>query len=150
MTVKFHIGFIIGAETLFELVSKMLPIEDLHVEEIIPQTPTSFNVRELARANSKLEPKLVSAPKLKPKRNHRGNGKGVDLKAGVNAIIMRVLADGTAHRGFEFKRAIGAKGYAESGIGSRLDKLAAHGFIVHEGPGLWRLATPQKSGETVT
>ena len=35
MSVKFKIGFTVPAETLFGMMAKFLPIEDLHVEEVI-------------------------------------------------------------------------------------------------------------------
>lgn len=35
MSVKFKLGFTVSAETLFTLLSKMLPIDDLSVEEVV-------------------------------------------------------------------------------------------------------------------
>ena len=37
MSVKFKLGFTVSAETLFGLLSKMLPIEDLSVEEVLSE-----------------------------------------------------------------------------------------------------------------
>ena len=37
MNMKFKIGFTIDGETLFGMLSKMLPIESLSVEEIVPK-----------------------------------------------------------------------------------------------------------------
>jgi hypothetical protein len=39
MPVKFKLGFTIDAETLFGVISKFLPVEDLVVEELAPPTP---------------------------------------------------------------------------------------------------------------
>lgn len=139
MSVKFHVGFTIAADTLFDLVSKMLPIEDLHVEEIIERTPSSFDVRRL----NELKP---SKPPKPPKPSEPKNVK-FNLAKGVNAAIVGTLADGKIHTYAELKAMLNAKGFAGSGIGSRLNKLLTYGVIAHTGPGLWRLAAKHEAGE---
>ena len=93
--VKFKIGFEIGAETLFGMLSKMLPIDNLHVEEIV-EPPPRFNLKaqvEKLGADSLLPPKF--APRKKPRAKR--SGRAVDLKAGINRIIVEVLSDGLPH-----------------------------------------------------
>jgi hypothetical protein len=130
MTVKFKIGFTIDAETLFSIVAKFLPLENLAIEEVVerPRTPT---------------PRTLTAAPLPPRRRRaRGGGKGgigPNLAAGVNRIVVECLSDGQPHRAVELKALLKAQGYADSGIGSRLDRLREHKVVFQPDLGLWQL-----------
>ena len=125
MAVKFKIDFQIDAETLFGLISKFLPLENLHVEEVVERHAPA--------------PKLAHQPKLapKPKRAPRRSGYATNLEAGVNAVIMGVLADGEPHRFSELQHAIRAAGFARTGLGSRIKRLQEHGIVVRHSPGFY-------------
>ena len=123
--IKYRLNFTIGAETLFGLLAKALPIEDLNVEEIV----------EPVAKPAKLKPVALAAP---PKKRAQRLGYGVNLEEGVNGAILQALADGKPHRYSELKRAITAAGYAGNGLGSRLERLHAHKVIVRVQPGFWQ------------
>lgn len=127
MPVKFKIGFTIDAETLFSIVSKFLPLENLAVEEVIerPERPSA--------------PRLPKDTVTPIKRRAKRAGSGVNIK-GVNGFIVAALNDGEPHRYAELKKVVTANGYAGSGIGSRIKRLQEHGVLVRVSPGLWRLA----------
>ena len=89
-------------------------------------------------------PKLtkLNGAKVKQKRAAR-TGSEINLKEGVNGIIMGVLADGVPHRYADLKSATVKAGYAGSGIGSRIKRLHETGAVERVSPGLWR-ATPKE------
>jgi hypothetical protein len=130
MTVKFKIGFTIDAETLFSIVAKFLPLENLAIEEVVerPRTPAP---RTLATA--------ALPPRRKRARAGR-EGEGPNLAEGVNGIIVKHLSDGQPHRAIELKALLKAQGYADSGIGSRLDRLRASKVVFQPDFGLWQLS----------
>ena len=136
MSVKFRLAFDVEAETLFKLMSKLLPIDNLDVVELRPSAP-----------------KLMAQPKLtasKPK--HRGGATGlgarggVDINSGAARIIIEALSDGKPHSAVELKPLVGKAGYAESGVSSRLEKLKAHGVIHQPDVGLWAIGEQPKKG----
>jgi hypothetical protein len=137
MTVKFKIDFVIDAETLFGVIAKFLPLEALHVEEVVERhAPT--------RAMPKLAAQAVAKPMQRTmQRAPRGVGNATNINEGISGVITRLLADGEPHRYRDLKRAVAEAGYAGSGIGSRLKRLQELAVIVSVGPGLWRSA-PKK------
>lgn len=130
-TVKFKIAFTINAETLFTLASKLLPIDDLTIEELIERPDP--NVARIA----KVEQLVARKPKRKYKRKP---SKPMDLTTGINRIIMDALSDRLPHRVVEIKPALKAGGYSENSVGSRLQNLEKHGVVEQMGDGMWRLA----------
>jgi hypothetical protein len=128
MAVKFKIGFTIDAETLFGILSKFLPLENLAVEEVVerPERPPA--------------PILSKAVVTPIKRRAKRSSPGANINEGVNGAIVGVLNDGEPHRYAELKKVVTANGYAGSGIGSRIKRLHENGVIVRVSPGLWRLA----------
>jgi hypothetical protein len=125
MSVKFRVGFDIDAETLFGMIAKMLPIENLAVEELAP---------------AKAQPRIPHVPKPAAKiaRRPRPN-RGPDLKAGINRIIVEMLADGKTLRAVDFEAQVERGGYARNSVSSRLDKLKAHGVVEKLPDQTWRL-----------
>jgi hypothetical protein len=132
MVVKFKVAFTMSAETLFGIIAKFLPVEDLQVEEIAP------GVVPLARPSK-------AARLAAPSRAKRGDAGLTNLEEGVNGLIMRTLADGQPHRYRELKANVAKGGFSASGIGSRLARLREVGAVVRASPGFWRLAEVRKS-----
>jgi hypothetical protein len=126
MGVKFKIAFTISGETLFGIIAKFLPVEDLQVEEIEPR------MAEKLRPIAKIE---------QPKRRNRFS---VDLKAGGNAAVMAVLADGQPHSYRELRLAIGKAGFASSGIGAKLARLKEAKVVHQPASGMWQIDPERK------
>jgi hypothetical protein len=129
MTIKYKLGFTIDSETLFGILSKFLPIQDLSVEEVVERPAADPAIRF---------DKRFDLPKPKQKR---GGSRGVNVTHGVNAIIMGVLGDRQIHTYGELRAAIAKTAYSPSGIGSRVDRLVHNGYIVRLGGGKYRATT---------
>jgi hypothetical protein len=115
MSVKFKIGFTMDAETLFGLMSKMLPVENLSVEEVFERPSEPM-----------------------PRLPHKGRGfPGPDLKKGVNGIIMIALAEGPK-RAVQIQPKVQAAGFSPNSVNSRLEALYRFGVIERVGDGTWR------------
>jgi hypothetical protein len=124
MSVKFRIGFDITGETVFAMIAKMLPIENLSVMELPPTVPSRLS---------------TPTPRLhgpKPQR-HKRPLTGPNLKKGINGIIMTELREGPK-RASHFEPRIIAGGWSRNSINSRLEALRGFGVIINEN-GLWRL-----------
>jgi hypothetical protein len=133
MAVKFKIGFTIDAETLFGIVSKFLPLENLAVEEVVERKE-----RRPERPPAPLPPRRIKHLPARPKTVNRKMGE-VDLHTGVNAIVMKLFSDGKPHRAIELKPLMKAQGYSDSGVGSRLDRLKFHNVVFQPELGFWQL-----------
>jgi len=127
MTIKYKLGFTIDSETLFGIMAKFLPIQDLSVEEVVERPVPDPAIRF---------DKRFDLPKPKQKRGD-GTGKNVDLTRGVNAIIMAVLLDGKKHSPLELRDAMAKTAYSPSGLGSRLERLRHFGYIHNPRKGEW-------------
>ena len=138
--IKYRLSFVMPGEVLFGLLAKLLPIEELNVEEIAP-TPVRAKAAKAVAEPAHL-PRLVKPKKRAPRQ--RG-GFGINTEEGVNGAIMQTLADGKPHRYAELKRAVFAAGYAGSGIGSRLERLHVHKAVVRVQPGLWQKTASDES-----
>jgi hypothetical protein len=129
MPVKFKIGFTIPAETLFGLLAKVLPIEDLQVEELLVTEKT-------------VQPQIAPAPRLqavsKPKKKSKRQSRGIALNHGINALILNYLADDKPHRAAELQPVLSAAGFSGNSVGSRLQALRAAGVIFQPELGLWQ------------
>jgi hypothetical protein len=130
MPVKFKIGFIMDAETLFGMLTKFLPVQDLHVEEVIERPAPEFV--------PPMKPKVLI--QSKPKRKRRPS-KPVDLHAGINRIIIEAMADGQPHRAVELKPLLEKGGYSPNSVSSRLQNLEQHGAVKQLGDGTWQLSS---------
>jgi hypothetical protein len=124
--VKFKIGFTIPADTMFDLIAKLLPIEDFSVEELPIKT-----LAERAIA-------IAHRPKLK-RQTHKRASPGPNLKNGINGIIMMALSDGGLKRAVELQPKVKAAGFSENSVNSRLEALRSHGVIEQIGDGRWKL-----------
>ena len=131
--IKYRLNFTLPAETLFALMAKMLPIEDLSVEEIVEHAPPA--------APAKLKPPQ-QAQLAKPKRRRATRtpeSYALNLKEGVNGILMGILEDGQVHETAVFKPAMKSRGYAEAGTSSALAKLLKRGIVFQPEFGAWQL-----------
>lgn len=122
---KFKVGFTIGSETLFAMIAKMLPIEDVSIEELAPIK--ADRVITGIRAH----------PQIAGKKKRGGRG-GPRLNMGINAIIMAELKEG-AKREIEMRPKIKAAGFSENSTSSRLEALRGHGIVTRIGDGRWKL-----------
>jgi hypothetical protein len=129
MSVKFKIGFTIGAETLFGLMSKMLPIEDLMVEEVMPESTT---------------PKFVEAPwtrrKVQLRQKVKRKSDGPNLKEGINGVIVRAL-EGKPQRATDLQPLLKQAGFSPNSVGSRLQALERFKIVARNSEGIWRLVS---------
>jgi hypothetical protein len=134
MPVKFKLGFTIDAETLFGIMSKFLPVENLVVEELAPMPDPAI------RFDKRFDlPKPKRAPQV---RKTKGSGYAMNLHAGGNAIIMAVFSDGEEHSVMECSPGLKAAGYSTNGTFGRFERLKRHGVLVPHGRGRWKL-TPK-------
>lgn len=139
--VKFKIGFVVDAETLFGILSKFLPVDDLVVEELSssPQSSPPSSMPHLAdrtlRVATMRQPRLkrASPPVRKSKRKP---SKPMNLNAGVNRIILDALFS-RPHRASEFRPLLKAAGFSGNSAGSRLQQLERHGIVKRVEHGLW-------------
>ena len=135
MSVKFKLGFTVSAETLFTLMSKLLPIEDLSVEEVIERPSTPHQKQFPAKPKQK---RIVPRP-----------GEGPNLKMGINGIIARHLSNGLGHNANELRKALKAGGYSMSSLSSRIEELRKAGIVENLGQGVWRLTDKHLNSEGV-
>jgi hypothetical protein len=126
--VKFRLGFTVSAETLFALMSKVLPIDDLSVEEVMdrPRPPSALPERK----------------KLPRKAYAKRVSKGLNLNEGINGIILTAMSDGLAHRAADLQPLVKAAGFSPNSVGSRLQALREHGVVKQLDNGGWRLSVP--------
>ena len=136
MAIKYKLGFTIDSETLFGILSKFLPVQDLSVEEVM-ERPAE---RPLIAKGTPFK-----APRVPQVRRKKGSGYALNLYAGSNAIIMATFADGEPHAGVECDAAMSVAGYATNGLYGRLDRLRRHGYITHLRPGQWQLTPKGKA-----
>ena len=128
MSVKFKVGFTISGETLFALMSKMLPIEDLEVEELSSsKTPLADRAIELHHKN--LLPQRQKKKRFSP---------GPNFKKGINGIVLTAMKDKPL-RTIEMQSLVKAAGFSLNSVNSRLERLREHGIVERVGDGRWRL-----------
>lgn len=131
MAVKFKLGFTISAETLFGIVAKMLPIEDLQVEEVYETPP----VKQPAIA------KLLAQHRLEaPQKNHKSRNKfnHPDGKTGQQFIIeyLNQMPDKQA-KWSELGKYLESIGFARSSVNNGISRLLKDGKIEKVGPAMY-------------
>ena len=107
---KFKVGFTIGSETLFAMIAKMLPIEDVSVEEIV-ESKTPQADRAIALHQKKFPPRK--------KQLNRRASPGPSLTRGINMVIVNELEKGPK-REVEIRPKIKAAGFSANSTSSRL------------------------------
>lgn len=137
---KFKIGFTIEGETLFRMLSKFLPVDDLQVEELAPTAPVS--APPLPHDWTPGWSKQIAKPvRKKPRPYKRRPAKPMDLKTGINRVIVEALADGQPHRAAELGPLLVSSGFAANSVSSRLQSLEQHGIVKRIGDGTWMLGS---------
>jgi hypothetical protein len=121
MSVKFRVGFTMSAETLFGIIAKFVPIEDLEVEELAPRVETAP------------KPKLIA-----DRKPNKRASRGPNLKKGVNGIIVVALKDKPL-RAADLQPLVKAAGYSANSVNSRLEALHRFGVLARIGDGRWKL-----------
>jgi hypothetical protein len=140
---KFKVELTISAEALFGIIQKFLPIENLHVEELIEKP------RDVPPAISKIAARVGAIPISKLKRRYTPPQKRkpsipLTLNSGINRIIMDAMADGKPHKAVELKPLLKEGGYSSNSVGSRLQNLENHGVVIRQGDGTWILGQSMK------
>jgi hypothetical protein len=137
MSVKFKLGFTIDAETLFGIISKFLPVENLSVEELAPAPLEQFS-SQLAKELG-WQPRPVRLPQVRKKK---GSGYAMNLHAGANAIMMAMFSDGKVHLPSDCFPSLKAAGFSVNGSYGKFERLKRHGIVVKLGKGKWQI-TPK-------
>jgi hypothetical protein len=129
MPVKYKIGFDIDGQTLFAVLAKFLPVDNVTVKEIISEPTPQPLPKPQPLPNPRIERKKYakSAPSI-PMR----------LDAGINRIIVEALRS-RPHRAVEFKPMLKKAGYSESSVQSRLAELRLKGVVEQIWDGSWTL-----------
>lgn len=133
MSVKFKIGFTITPEVLFGIISKVLPLEDLHIEQMI-ETPMPDPAIRFDKRFDLPKPAKRKSPKQYKKRPSIP----LKLDRGINAIIMGMLKAGP-RKAVELKLPLKAGGYSMNSVGSRLQNLEEHGIVERMKNNTWRI-----------
>jgi len=128
---KFKVAFTMDSKTLFLIMSKILPIEDLKVEE-------KFDPAELQAALHALAPKEQKVLAHKPKYRKGRASIPFSPDKGINKILLTHLAQ-RPHRATELRIHLKEGGFSPNSVGSRLQKLAHRGMVKQHGDGLWSL-----------
>ena len=116
MSVDYKVKFTISGEALFALFAKMLPIDDVSIEEIPAHKPA---------------PKPIALPGERKRRPPR-------LNMGINGIILTAMK-GKPMRAQELQPLIVAAGFSANSVNSRLEALRLRGIIQRVGDGTWRV-----------
>ena len=111
--------------------SKFLPIDSLHVEEVVERPDP--NIAKIA----KVKQLVARKPQIK-KVNRRGNNR-FNPNAGVNKIILDMLADGKPHHAVEADGMLIEAGYSPKGLYSKMQRLVRHGYVNQPAKGLWQI-----------
>jgi len=137
MTVKFNMHIRIDADQFMEMIAQYLPFELQSVEEIVMEPLPKAPPAVVALANRfKVKREKPSKP------SNRRPSRPMDLKAGINRILLEALADGKPHRSAEIKPALVAGGFSPNSVGSRLQNLAQKGHVIQHGDGTWTIHRP--------
>jgi len=130
MPVKFKIGFQIDAETLFSIIAKFIPLDNLTVEEVFERPH-----------GERAQPRLAATPRLMGAMKRTSERPRASLRTsfaeGMNGVILGAFDDGEPHSYGELKRLISAAGYSGSGIGSRIARLVEVGALTRTGVGAY-------------
>lgn len=134
--VKFKIGFTIPAETLFGMMSKFLPIEDLHVEELMEQ-PQQPQIKQARIA--KLIAAMPDNQIKKERKKHRQPFKhpsGRVLTDFVKEFVEKAKGDVSWASMSKFTQQLG---YEKSSINNAVSRLIEKGILERRGSGVYGL-----------
>lgn len=138
--VRYKIQFVVTSELLFKHVAQFIPVEDLHIEELVEIPKPTFKLPEAPMQTVKAR---------KPYVKHRPPDRPLDSTTGMNAVILRALADGQPHPVSRLRKALIDAGYSKSSYNSQITKMQTHNLVQRETPGWWRLKyAPQSAQDT--
>jgi hypothetical protein len=131
--IKYKIGLTISADTLFGLIAKFLPIEDLSVQEIVnkPETKQSEMAKLIAKNMPKITDKLEAPkPKLTMKQIQRTRFNHPSGKRVFDFIVefIEKQPDKTATYG-QMGHFIMKQGFSKSSINNGLTRLVLNNVI---------------------
>jgi len=128
MSIKYKIGLTITAETLFGMIAKFLPIEDLYVEEILPQSQNVEKITDLA-------------PKTKPGKNTNKQFKHPSGKP-LTYFILEYFKQDQKHNPSwnELSKYTVELGFNKSSINNSISRLLKQGKIEKMTYGKYKLA----------
>jgi hypothetical protein len=134
---KFKLGFTVQAETLLMMMSKFLPIEDLHVEEIL-DTP----IKQQSVVAKLIEKAKIDKPK-DPRRVMFKHESGKSLKD----FILEYISQTPKHLATwnEMSKYSVTLGYNKSSINNAVARLEKEGKIHRTAPGKYRLIEAKKT-----
>jgi hypothetical protein len=143
---KFKVAFTMDSKTLFLIMSKMLPIEDLKVEEKLDEAELHQALKSLAGRH---EQKILAHNYPKPKYKKKRASIPFNPDKGINKILLDHLAR-RSYRAGELKKPLQEGGYSANSVNSRLQELAHRGVVIRHSDGLWSLAESDqaKLGQT--
>jgi hypothetical protein len=136
MSVKFKIGFTITPEVLFGIIGKVLPLENLHIEQLI-ETPMPDPAIRFDRRFDLPKPKR-KAPKYTKKRASIP----LQLDRGINKILLTALKI-RPHKAVELKPLLLGGNYSPNSVGSRLQALSEKGIVEKMQNSYWRLSVDE-------
>lgn len=129
---KYKVTLDIHGEPLIRLLARYAPFDITGVEELPPEP--------LDPVMSKGIGKQHALPPIRRKKWARKASIPMDLKAGINRIILEMLEVGPRHAS-DFKKPVSNAGYSPNSVNSRLGKLEAKGIVKRVGNGTWKLLT---------
>lgn len=126
-SVKFKVGFTIQAETLFSIIAKMLPIENLHVEEIIEH--------QEIKTQSRIAKLVAKMPQVKDSTRRFVHPTGKR----VQDFIVEFMEKQSTANWKELSDLIESQGYHKSSINNGLNRLIEAKIIKRTGVGMYKL-----------
>jgi hypothetical protein len=132
MSIKYKIGLTITAETLFGMMAKFLPIEDLYVEEILPQPTRVEPIEKISDASPKI--------KIKPGQNKDKQFKHPSGKT-LTYFILEYFKQRPKHIAswFELSKYTVEIGYNKASINNSITRLINSNQIEKISRGEYRL-----------
>jgi hypothetical protein len=135
MSMKLKIGFTIPAETLFGLVAKFLPIEDLSVEEILerPMVKESKVAQLVAQIQPKLTKEKIPHKPHNPFRHSSGKPLVFFVEEYLNKYSTRPVMWA------ELSKLATELGFSKSSINNAISRLQERKIMERTGNGKYRL-----------
>ena len=134
---KFKLGFTVQAETLLMMMSKFLPIEDLHVEEILDAP-----IKQQSIVAKLIEKAKIDKPKA-PRKVMFKHESGKSLKDFIHDYISQNPKHIASWH--EMSKYSVTLGYNKSSINNAVARLEKEGKIQRTAPGKYRLVEAKKS-----
>jgi predicted DNA-binding protein YlxM (UPF0122 family) len=134
MSVKFQIGFTITSETLFAMMSKFLPIEDLSVQEILEQPKIKQSA--IAKLIEENRPKMISDKKKRMARFKHESGRT------LQSLVEEAMAKNPdkLYGWGELSEFAYSFGFHKSSINNAITRMILQKVIEKAKPGMYKLS----------